>query len=92
MKTESGRRIQLGEPIAVGAGAMIPYQPATPSLPPHQAPRRTQGERRIPGHIERSEVPRGHRSIAAAAVRASVAVLVALSGLAALVVVGHAVG
>jgi len=89
---ESGRRIQLGEPIVVGVAAMIPYQPATPSLPPHETPRRTQGERRIPRQIERPTVPAPRGSITAVAVRASVAVLVALSGLAALVVVSHGVG
>ena len=90
---ESGRRIQLGEPIAVGAGAMIPYQPATPVLPPHESARRTLGARRIPPQIERPAVPVRRGSITAVAVRASVAVLVALSGLAvAIAMAGHAVG
>ncbi len=94
MKTESGRRVHLGQPIAVGAGAMIPYQPATPSLPPHEAPRRTQGERRIPAQLERAaDGERRRRTVTA--VRASVAVvalMVALSGLAALMMVSHVVG
>ena len=86
MKVESGRRIQLGEPIAVGAGAMIPYQPAT-SLAPQ--PRRTQGDRRIPGQIERPVAPARRRSITAA----PVALMVALSGLAfAIAMASHAVG
>jgi len=89
MKVESGRRIQLGEPIAVGGGAMIAYQPATPSLPPHESPRRTQGERRIPPQIERPVVAVRSGSI----VGAPVALMVALSSLAfAIAMASHAVG
>ena len=84
---ESGRRIQLGEPIAVGAGAMIPYRPATPNLPAQ--PRRTQGERRIPRQIEPPVVPVERGSI----VRAPFAVMAALSSLAfAIAMASHVVG
>ena len=84
---ESGRRIQLGEPIVVGTAAMIPYQPATPTVAAQ--PRRTQGDRRIPPQIERPAVPARRGSIAAA----PLAVMVALSGLAfAIAMASHAVG
>ena len=84
---ESGRRIQLGEPIAVGAGAMIPYQPTTPSL--QAQPRRTQGERRIPRQIEPPAVPVRRDST----VRAPIAVMVELSSLAfAIAMASHVVG
>lgn len=87
MKTESGRRIQLGEPIVVGVAAMIPYQPATPSLPAQA--RRTQGDRRIPRQIEPVAVPTRRRSIGAV----PVALMVALSGLAfAIAMANHVVG
>ena len=89
MKVESGRRIQLGEPIVVGTDAMIPYRPVTPRLPPHEAQRRTQGERRIPPQIERPTVPARRGSIAAG----PLAVMVALSSLAfAIAMASHSVG
>jgi hypothetical protein len=90
MKVESGRRVHLGEPIAVGAGAMIPYRPTTPSIPAHEATRRTQGERRIPSQL-RVPAPRPTRS---PAVRATVALTtLALSGLAfAIAMASHIVG
>jgi hypothetical protein len=78
MKVESGRRIQMGEPIVVGAAAMIPYQPSTPRLAPHETQRRTQGDRRIPPQIERPAEPARRGSFAGA----PLAVMAALSGLA----------
>ena len=89
MKMESGRRIQLGEPIVVGTPAMIPYQPATPRLAIQETQRRTQGDRRIPPQIERPASPARRGSIGAA----PVALMVALSGLAvAIAMASHAVG
>jgi hypothetical protein len=90
MKAESGRRVQLGEPIVVGAGAMIPYKPATPSLPPHEATRRTNGERRIPSQLRVPEPTRAPGG----AMRATVALTtLALSGLAvAIAMASHLVG
>ena len=89
MKVESGRRIQLGQPIAVGTDPMIPYQPATPRLAPHETQRRTQGDRRIPPQIERPAVPARRGSVAGA----PLALMVALSGLAfAIAMASHVVG
>jgi hypothetical protein len=76
MKMESGRRIQLGEPIMVGTPAMIPYEFETPTLVAQ--PRRTQGDRRIPPQIERPAEPARRVSIPVT----PLAVMVALSGLA----------
>ena len=71
----------------VGTPAMIPYQPATPTLAVQ--PRRTQGDRRIPPQIERPTVPVQGGSMTAA----PVALMVALSGLAfAIAMASHAVG
>jgi hypothetical protein len=87
MKMESGRRIQFGEPIMVGTPAMIPYEPATPTVAAQ--PRRTQGERRIPRQIERPTVPVRRGSMTAA----PIALMVALSGLAfAIALASHTVG
>jgi hypothetical protein len=87
MKVESGRRIQLGEPITVGADPLIPYRPATGTVAAQ--PRRTQGDRRIPPQIEPPALPARRGSIAAA----PLALMVALSGLAfAIAMASHAVG
>ena len=87
MKMESGRRIQLGEPVMVGTSAMIPYRPATPTVAAQ--PRRTQGDRRIPPQIERPAVPARRGSVAGA----PLALMVALSGLAfAIAMASHVVG
>jgi hypothetical protein len=87
MKVESGRRIQLGQPIVVGVDALIPYQPATPNL--SAQPRRTHGERRIPRQIEPAAVQVRRGPI----VRAPIAVMAALSSLAfAIAMASHVVG
>jgi hypothetical protein len=85
--------VQLGEPIAVGSGALIPYKPSTPSVAPHEAARRTQGARRIPSQLD-SVAPARPARRNGSALQAMVAIsIVALSGLAAFaMMVSHVVG